>query len=282
MAAIGINFGRMMRRATSDVDKESQNTPQHVSRSSNSFRGSEGSDESDIQMKGWMRKQKETLRSWPRRYFTLNGKVLTYFDSEDISRPPRGVIKFIDVSSLTTEDNGLSLHQASGKEVRLIADTHVAYSAWLAVLSAALKKPESNKKPSCKDGWAHCLIEDDVWTRYYIVVNNDGFSCFESEDEDSELALSGLVRSVAEWDEKRFGLVVGLSKGRKIKLTFDSTEEKMSWLLSLEFAVSFGNTRIKKDYTRKLAKTASMSMKEVAPTTFPGAIKPDADDGVWI
>ncbi|DBA00179.1 TPA: hypothetical protein N0F65_007804 [Lagenidium giganteum] len=242
-----------------------------------------GDSDNDIQMQGWMRKQKETLRSWGRRYFTLTGKVLTYYDSEDTNRAPRGVLEFQDVQPLTTENNGLSLHLVGGKEVRLIADTHIAYTAWMSVLSAALKKPTTKKSShTCKDGWAHCLADEDVWTRYFIVIKNDSFSCYESEEEEAELALSGLVRSASEWDGKRFGLVVGLNKGRKIKLCFDSTEEKMSWLLTLEFAVSYGKERLKKELKKEASMKATAAAEANPVSSTEAAAAGGDDDGVWI
>lgn len=255
-------------------------------RSNNSLgESSRSSDDSDVQMQGWMKKQKETLRSWPRRYFTLSGKVLTYYDSEDTSRSPRGVLEFVDVSPLTTEHNGLVLHLRGGKEVRLVADTHVAYTAWMAVLSAAVKNPSASKSSrTLKEGWAHCLTDDDVWTRYFIVVNKDSFSCYESEDVDAELALSGLVRSVAEWDGKRYGLVLGLNRSRKIQFCFDSAEEKMTWFLTLEFAVSYGNQRMKKDASLKIDSNPAIRAESAAAADA-GSATADAggdDDGVWI
>lgn len=251
----------------------------------NSADSSHISDDSDIQMQGWMRKQKETLRSWARRYFTLSGQVLTYYDSEDTSRGARGVLDFVDVAPLTTENNGLALHLANGKEVRLIADTHVAYSAWMTVFRAALNAPQSSSKSGAKDGWAHCLTDNEEWTRYFVVVKNDSFSCYESEDEDAELALSGLVRSVDDWEGKRFGLVVSLNRARKIKLAFDSAEEKMSWFLTLEFSVSYGTARMKKEASMRYEKMSSLGKSDSSMATATAA-QPSGDaaedDGVWI
>ncbi|KAL4116451.1 hypothetical protein PRIC2_011904 [Phytophthora ramorum] len=182
-----------------------------IMRGNSSSESSTLSDENEIQMQGWMRKQKETLRSWARRYFTLNGKVLTYYDSEDTSRGARGILEFVDVTALTTENNGLALHLVNGKE-------------------------RTSKNRTSKEGWAHCLTDDDVWTRFFVVIKHDSFSCYESEDDDAELALSGLIRAVDEWDGKRFGVVCSLNRSRTIKLCFDSAEEKMSWFLTLEFS----------------------------------------------
>lgn len=259
------------------------NSSQSVGTQGNS-ESSRFSDDSDIQMQGWMKKQKETLRSWPRRYFTLSGKVLTYYDDEDTARPPRGVLEFSDVSPLTTEHNGLVLHLTGGKEVRLVADTHVAYTAWMAVLSAAVKNPQAQRSRMSKEGWAHCLTDDEIWTRYFIVVTKDSFSCYESEDEDSELALSGLVRSVAEWDGKRYGLVLGLNRGRKIQLCFDSAEEKMTWFLTLEFAVSYGNQRMKKEASLKTDSNPAGKLDSTSTSDARGTPADAAgeDDGVWI
>lgn len=270
MAPMGSFRNKYMRGNSSS--NNSSDTSSHIS------------DESDVQMQGWMRKQKETLRSWGRRYFSLNGKVLTYFDSEDTSRPARGVLEFVDVTPLTTENNGLSLHLVGGKEVRLIADTHVAYTAWMSVLSAAVKKPRaSGGSKTYKEGWAHCLTDEEVWTRYYVVIKNDSFSCYESEEEDAELALSGLVRSVDEWDGKRYGLVASLNRARKIKLAFDSAEEKMSWFLTLEFAVSYGTARMKKESSMKAAAAmANPASRPNSSKSLTGASDADADDGVWI
>lgn len=267
MAPIGNSFRGMMRGNSS---------------SSGSVESSRFSDESDIQMQGWMRKQKETLRSWARRYFTLSGKVLTYYDSEDTNRAPRGVLEFADVTALTTENNGLSLHLVSGKEVRLIADTHVAYSAWMAVLSAAVKQPRSSKNRTNKEGWAHCLTDDDVWTRFFVVIKNDSFSCYESEDDDAELALSGLTRAVEDWDGKRFGIVCSLNRGRTIKLCFDSAEEKMSWFLTLEFSVSYGNARMKKELSIKSRDANPVARADSAQRDATEASAAESDDGVWI
>ncbi|TDH66091.1 hypothetical protein CCR75_005222 [Bremia lactucae] len=255
----------------------------NMMRGSSSSEGSGLSDENEIQMQGWMRKQKETLRSWARRYFTLNGKVLTYFDSEDTSRGARGVLEFVDVAALTTEKNGLSLHLVNGKEVRLIADTHVAYAAWLAVLSAAVKKPRTNKTPTSKEGWAHCLTDDDVWTRFFVVIKNDSFSCYESEDDDAELALSGLIRAVDDWDGKRFGVVCSLNRSRTIKLCFDSAEEKMSWFLTLEFSVSYGAARMKKETSVKNnISDHNPVVRAESSKSDDGAAAAEDDDGVWI
>lgn len=253
------------------------------SSSNNSSTDSSGaSDDTELQMQGWMRKQKETLRSWARRYFMLNGKVLTYYDSEDTSRPARGVLEFVDVTALTTENNGLSLHLVGGKEVRLIADTHVAYTAWMAVLSAAVKKPRANNSKTYKEGWAHCLTDEEVWTRYYVMIKNDSFSCYESEEEHAELALSGLVRSVDEWDGKRYGLVASLNRARKIKLAFDSAEEKMSWFLTLEFAVSYGTARMKKESSMKAAAMQNPASRPSSSKSLPASSEAESDDGVWI
>lgn len=251
---------------------------------SSSMESSRLSDDSDIQMQGWMRKQKETLRSWARRYFTLSGKLITYYDSEDTSRAPRGVLEFADVTALTTENNGLSLHLTNGKEVRLIADTHVAYSAWMAVLSAAVKQPRSSKNRTSKDGWAHCLTDDDVWTRFFVVIKNDSFSCYESEDDDAELALSGLIRGVDDWDGKRFGIVCSLNRGRTIKLCFDSAEEKMGWFLTLEFSVSYGNARMKKELSMKSSRELNPVARADSAKEQQDAAEASAasDDGVWI
>ncbi|UIZ24155.1 hypothetical protein KXD40_008152 [Peronospora effusa] len=256
-----------------------------MKRGNSSSESSSMSEENDIQMQGWMRKQKETLRSWARRYFTLSGKVLTYYDSEDTSRGARGVLEFVDVTALTTENNGLALHLVSGKEIRLIADTHVAYAAWMAVLSAAVKRPRTTKNRTSKEGWAHCLTDDDVWTRFFVVIKHDSFSCYESEDDDAELALSGLIRAVNEWDGKRFGIVCLLNRGRTIKLCFDSAEEKMSWFLTLEFSVSYGAARMKKETSVKSTSSennpvvrAESSKLDVGATTT----ETEEDDGVWI
>ncbi|KAG2521380.1 hypothetical protein JM16_005895 [Phytophthora kernoviae] len=251
------------------------------SQSSGSGESSTFSDENDIQMQGWMRKQKETLRSWARRYFTLNGKTLTYYDSEDTSRGARGVLDFVDVTSLTTENNGLSLHLVNGKEVRLIADTHVAYSAWMAVLSAAVKKPRSKKSRTSKEGWAHCLTDDDVWTRFFVVIKHDSFSCYESEDDEAELALSGLIRAVQEWDGKRYGIVCSLNRGRTIKLCFDSAEEKMSWFLTLEFSVSYGAARMKKEASVKsnISDHNPVLRSESSKSEIASAATAEEDDG---
>jgi hypothetical protein len=267
MAPIGNSFRGMMRGNSS---------------SGGSMEASRLSDDSDVQMQGWMRKQKETLRSWARRYFTLSGKVLTYYESEDTSRAPRGVLEFADVTALTTENNGLSLHLVSGKEVRLIADTHVAYSAWMAVLSAAVKAPRTAKNRTSKEGWAHCLTDDDVWTRFFVVIKNDSFSCYESEDDDAELALSGLIRAVDDWDGKRFGVVCSLNRGRTIKLCFDSAEEKMSWLLTLEFSVSYGNARMKKELSMKKASSGNPLARAESAKKDVTESSAASDDGVWI
>ncbi|CAH0476588.1 unnamed protein product [Peronospora belbahrii] len=261
------------------------NSFRSMMRGNSSSESSSMSDENDIQMQGWMRKQKETLRSWARRYFTLNGKVLTYYDSEDTSRGARGVLEFVDVTALTTEKNGLSLHLMSGKEVRLIADTQVAYAAWMAVLSAAVKRPRTTKNRTSKEGWAHCLTDDDVWTRFFVVIKHDSFSCYESEDDDAELALSGLIRAVNEWDGKRFGIVCSLNRGRTIKLCFDSAEEKMSWFLTLEFSVSYGAARMKKEASFKHnSNDHNPVMRADASKMDAGAAAAEVeeDDGVWI
>ncbi|KAF1787274.1 PH domain-like [Phytophthora cactorum] len=248
----------------------------NMMRGNSSSESSSMSDENEIQMQGWMRKQKEHCARG-------RGGTSRLTASEDTSRGARGILEFVDVTALTTENNGLSLHLVNGKEVRLIADTHVAYAAWMAVLSAAVKRPRTNKNRTSKEGWAHCLTDDDVWTRFFVVIKHDSFSCYESEDDDAELALSGLIRAVDEWDGKRFGIVCSLNRSRTIKLCFDSAEEKMSWFLTLEFSVSYGAARMKKEASIKSnSSDHNPVLRADSSKSDMGAAAEEEDDGVWI
>ncbi|ETV91529.1 hypothetical protein, variant [Aphanomyces invadans] len=95
-----------------------------------------------IVLSGWMRKQKAHLKTWNRRFFALSGSTLSYYDSEDISGAPRGILEVASVHPLPSEPNGLLLHCKANNSTRrrdekLICDTNVAYNAWFALLTRA-------------------------------------------------------------------------------------------------------------------------------------------------
>lgn len=234
-----------------------------TSTSSMSSHGLSGSNsDAGVQMSGWMSKQKNTMKTWVRRYFVLSGTTLTYYETEKSTKGPRGFLHLQDVEPLTSESNGLILYLTNGKEVKVIADTQVAYKAWYTLLGAAVKKKQSQSSAS-KKGFVHFLQEpEQTWARYYVVIENDRANFYATEAPEAELVFSGLVRSVQKWDGKRYGLMVGLNLGRSVKLCFDSTEEQMSWLLTLEFATSFAKHSLRKHpSTRK----QSASDKDLPP-----------------
>ncbi|ETV81058.1 hypothetical protein H257_05679 [Aphanomyces astaci] len=105
-----------------------------------------------IVLSGWMRKQKAHLKTWNRRFFALSGSTLSYYDSEDISGAPRGVLDVASVHPLPSEPNGLLLHCKSNNQRRrdekLICDTNVAYNAWFALLTRATTAGQSSSSAS--------------------------------------------------------------------------------------------------------------------------------------
>ncbi|KAF0719951.1 Aste57867_672 [Aphanomyces stellatus] len=90
-----------------------------------------------IVLSGWMRKQKAHLKTWSRRFFALSGSTLSYYDSEDITGNPRGILDVSSVHPLPSEPNGLLIHCKAGRDEKLICDTNVAYNAWFALLTRA-------------------------------------------------------------------------------------------------------------------------------------------------
>ncbi|CAK4770123.1 hypothetical protein LEN26_020981 [Aphanomyces euteiches] len=112
-----------------------------------------------IVLSGWMRKQKAHLKTWNRRFFALSGSTLSYYDSEDISGAPRGVIDVASVHPLPSEANGLLIHCKAGRDEKLICDTNVAYNAWFALLTRATN-PESVFEPPPTDAQDNNALDD--------------------------------------------------------------------------------------------------------------------------
>ena len=228
-----------------------------------------GFDAENVLMRGWMNKQADKLKSsWRRRYLALSGNKIAYYTSENIvHEPPRGVYEIADAYPLASEKNGILVRFKTGKEMHVCADTQVAYKQWLSAIQSIL--PSKDKASSCqKSGWVFTSPDNGNGTRYFMRLTNESLSCFTSEQKDASMELSGIVRCVYPWTSQPLGLKIGLNKQRFLKVCFDTQEEKTSWLLTLEFAVSAATSKQRK---------ASNSSRNVVN---PGDV--EDDDGVWI
>ncbi|CAK4608610.1 unnamed protein product [Aphanomyces euteiches] len=85
---------------------------------------------------GWLEKEGDLVKSWKRRYFTLHGLDITYFDNVDGVQKGSG--RITDVQPL---DGGLHFHLDNNRVLKVKADTHDEIQGWYDAVNRALGRP---------------------------------------------------------------------------------------------------------------------------------------------
>ncbi|RHY05696.1 hypothetical protein DYB28_001105 [Aphanomyces astaci] len=178
------------------------------------------------------------------RFFALSGSTLSYYDSEDISGAPRGVLDVASVHPLPSEPNGLLLHCKSNNQRRrdekLICDTNVAYNAWFALLTRATTAGQSSSSASLQSlhTSSASMMDTSSSTNSAASSNNNATQHSPIAYRPNPIKMGYVhVRNVTLFEGRKYALTVGLNKGRKVVLCCDSMEEKTNWLLTLEGAL---------------------------------------------
>lgn len=88
---------------------------------------------------GWLKKEGSRVKSWKKRYFTLHGNTLSYYDSADTGSAAKGYghVKGVEVNGAKT--NGLDIMFERGRLLRVCAKTADDMEQWLCVLSEAIE-----------------------------------------------------------------------------------------------------------------------------------------------
>ncbi|TYZ57650.1 hypothetical protein PybrP1_003402 [[Pythium] brassicae (nom. inval.)] len=92
-----------------------------------------------IHHSGWLKKEGSRVKSWKKRYFTLHGNTLSYYDSADTGSAAKGYghVKGVEVNGAKT--NGLDIMFERGRLLRVCAKTADDMEQWLCVLSEAIE-----------------------------------------------------------------------------------------------------------------------------------------------
>jgi hypothetical protein len=94
-------------------------------------------DDSQVKYCGWLLKEGSRVKSWKRRYFSLRGNVISYFNSADTGNYAKGYGTVCGVQVNMTKFNSLDIQFDNGRVLRVAADTEEEMEKWLAYLSMA-------------------------------------------------------------------------------------------------------------------------------------------------
>lgn len=99
-----------------------------------------------IHHSGWLKKEGSRVKSWKKRYFTLHGNTLSYYDSADTGSAAKGYghVKGVEVNGAKT--NGLDIMFERGRLLRVFAKTADDMEQWLCVLSEAIELQNAENK----------------------------------------------------------------------------------------------------------------------------------------
>jgi len=92
-----------------------------------------------IHHSGWLKKEGSRVKSWKRRYFTLHGNTLSYYDSADTGSAAKGYghVKGVEVNA--NRVNSLDVMFERGRLLRVCAKSHDDMEEWLCILSEAIE-----------------------------------------------------------------------------------------------------------------------------------------------
>lgn len=92
-----------------------------------------------IHHSGWLKKEGSRVKSWKKRFFTLQGTTLSYFDSDDTGSAAKGYghVKGVEVNA--TKPNSLDIMFERGRLLRVCARTADDMEQWLCILSEAIE-----------------------------------------------------------------------------------------------------------------------------------------------
>lgn len=193
---------------------------------------------------------------------------------------PKGSLLVNDVEESDKTEFGLCIHSPRGRKLLVQADSATTRQEWL----SALKRAASgiDLEPASEDGvrdtvstsssndpgsplgrrrrnslTLHCdksgwLMKKGknvhTWKKRYFVVKGHEVSYHSKDSQTSPPLNSGRISHVEYWSGKQFGLVVTLNSGRELYINTESDEDRSSWLMAFQNAIS---ARDKKKFSPK-------------------------------
>jgi hypothetical protein len=96
-------------------------------------------DDTQVQHSGWLRKEGMRVKSWKKRWFTLRGETLSYFDSADTGSSAKGYghVRAVEVNG--EMENSLDIRFDSGRILRVAAESPRSMQDWLLKISDAIE-----------------------------------------------------------------------------------------------------------------------------------------------
>ncbi|GAB9474629.1 Dynein light chain [Globisporangium polare] len=208
---------------------------------------------------GWLLKQGSLIKSWKRRYFVLESDHLQYFDN--IDKPARGggiVARVLrDGDNDTVGENCLDVHLASGRILKVSAESQSELSSWYnALLNASRLLPSvenhaadsdlDNNNSSAprlqkklgQEGWLLKKGQNfKTWKQRYFVLERSRLVYYASDLKDhGELLGSGVVFEVAVGDARPLCLDIRFQNGRLLQVVAADQTQFGVWLHALQNA----------------------------------------------
>ncbi|KAF0719990.1 Aste57867_641 [Aphanomyces stellatus] len=104
-----------------------------------SMRNSLVADDDDGGCSGWLAKEGGRVKNWKRRFFSLQGRSLTYFDNANMSGAAKGNGQVCGVRIYKDKGLSLDINFEKGRVLRVTADSKEDFDKWWNCLNAALE-----------------------------------------------------------------------------------------------------------------------------------------------
>lgn len=213
---------------------------------------------------GWLRKQGQVIKSWKRRYFLVDGKLLYYFEQVNESPKGNGVVVKVEVN--TSVANCLDIYLEGGRILRVAADSPKEIRSWYqhlksqsktgsnrsvgsnptelsasALEAAGLPRPDNATKIAPLEPGRGWLIKKsknfNTWRRRYFVLSGKRLKYYEHGESDPAPLSSGIVRDVTLGTQRPFCIDVYFRHGRILSVVASNAEEMTMWCQVLDEAV---------------------------------------------
>lgn len=194
---------------------------------------------------------------------------------------PKGSLLVDHAEESDKTEFGLCIHSPKGRKLLVQADSATTRQEWLSALKRAASGVLGGVEPASEDGvrdtvstssssdpgsplrqrrnslTLHCdksgwLMKKGknvhTWKKRYFVVKGHEVSYHLKDSQNSPPLNSGRISHVEYWPGKEFGLVVTLNSGRELYINAESNDDRSSWLMAFQNAIS---ARDRKKFTTK-------------------------------
>jgi hypothetical protein len=221
---------------------------------------------------GWVYKRGSFVKSWKKRFMVLKSKQLSYFDSDNLSTisKAKGGFTVITVEYATDINNGLLIHGAGGRVMKIFTESADSCADWFdaithvmvnQVMSLGMLRHRSSSASIGDFTNTHSstssnqLVDDTIengcagwlakegrhvknWKRRYFSLKGPSLTYYDNANMTGVSKGHGQVCGVHLNPEKPYSIDINFEKGgRVLRVTADDQDDFERWFHALTSAV---------------------------------------------